>query len=66
MFLKNKNIIFKIKRPKVTDYAALIAHADVSSDAIGLNLGPSLHLHPYFVHASNEGSWESAHLRRLL
>ena len=24
MFLKNKNIIFKIKRSKVTDYAALI------------------------------------------
>ena len=24
MFLKNKNIIFKIRRPKVTDYAALI------------------------------------------
>ena len=23
MFLKNKNIIFKIKRSKVTDYAAL-------------------------------------------
>ena len=25
MFLKNKNIIFKIRRPKVTDYAALIS-----------------------------------------
>ena len=24
MFLKNKNIIFKMKRSKVTDYAALI------------------------------------------
>ena len=24
MFLKNKNIIFKIRRTKVTDYAALI------------------------------------------
>ena len=23
MFLKNKNIIFKIRRPKVTEYAAL-------------------------------------------
>ena len=23
VFLKNKNIIFKIRRPKVTDYAAL-------------------------------------------
>ena len=26
MFLKNKNIIFKIRRSKVTDYAALIIH----------------------------------------
>ena len=25
----------------------------------------SLHLHPYFVYASSEGSGESAHLRRL-
>ena len=25
MFLKNKNIIFKIRKSKVTDYAALIA-----------------------------------------
>ena len=25
MFLKNKNIIFKIRRSKVTDYAALIS-----------------------------------------
>ena len=24
MFLKNKNIVFKIRRSKVTDYAALI------------------------------------------
>ena len=26
MFLKNKNIIFKIRRSKVTDYAALNVH----------------------------------------
>ena len=26
MFLKNKNIIFKIRRSKVTDYAALKEH----------------------------------------
>ena len=26
MFLKNKNIIFKIRRSKVTDYAALSKH----------------------------------------
>ena len=26
VFLKKKNIISKIRRPKVTDYAALIGH----------------------------------------
>ena len=30
MFLKNRNIISKMKRSKVTDYAALNAHSDVS------------------------------------
>ena len=34
---------------------------DMSSKARGLNFGPSLHLHPYFVDASSEGSGESAH-----
>ena len=33
MFLKNKNIIFKIRRSKVTDYAAL-TEAFVSSDIL--------------------------------
>ena len=32
------------------------AHANVCSEARGLNLGLSLHLHPYFVNASSEGS----------
>ena len=36
-------------------------HADVSSEAGGLNFGLRLHLHPYFVNASSEGSYESAH-----
>ena len=31
MFLKNKNIIFKIRRSKVTDYAALSTCVWVSS-----------------------------------
>ena len=35
------------------------AHADISSEA-----GLCLHLHLYFVYASNEGSNESTHLRR--
>ena len=30
MFLKNKNIIFKIRRSKVTDYAALNIHIQSS------------------------------------
>ena len=35
MFLKNKNIFFKIRRSKVTDYAALIAHC-IFSDVYSL------------------------------
>ena len=31
MFLKNKNIIFKIRRSKVTDYAALITFISFES-----------------------------------
>ena len=31
MFLKNKNIIFKIRRPKVTDYEALMEHKEILS-----------------------------------
>ena len=31
MFLKNKNIIFKIRRSKVTDYAALNSEVTLSS-----------------------------------
>ena len=31
MFLKNKNIIFKIRRSKVTDYAALTLHHQLSN-----------------------------------
>ena len=29
MFLKNKNIIFEIRRSKVTEYAALTAHLNI-------------------------------------
>ena len=43
----------------------LNVHADVSGEAIGLNFGRCLHLHQNFVYASNEGSDESPHLRRL-
>ena len=37
------------------------AHAEESSGTRGLNFSLSLHLHPYFVSASNEGFCESAH-----
>ena len=33
MFLKNKNIIFKIRRSKVTDYAALTLKASITTAA---------------------------------
>ena len=40
MFLKNKNIIFKIRRSKVTDYAALteLFHLNDANEQYGLNL----------------------------
>ena len=31
----------------------------------GLSFGLCLHLHPYFVYTSSDGSGESAHMRRL-
>ena len=37
-------------------------HADASSGTRDLHFGLSLHLHPLFVHASSEGSCQSAHL----
>ena len=41
----------------------ITAHADVPTKAIyrGLNNGLSLHLHPYFVYGSREGSGGSVH-----
>ena len=41
------------------------AHADATREARGLKFGLSLHLHPYFVYASTEGSGESVHMHRL-
>ena len=38
------------------------AHAEVSSEARGLNFCQSLHLHPYFMYASSAGSGGSAHM----
>ena len=43
MFLKNKNIIFKIRRSKVTDYAALTNSAD--PDEMQYNAAFHLGLH---------------------
>ena len=39
----------------------LNAHAEVSSSARCLNFGLGLHLYPYFMYASSEGSGESVH-----
>ena len=36
MFLKNKNIIFKIRRSKVTDYAALSYHLPLKTFALSI------------------------------
>ena len=41
------------------------ACADISSGARGLKLGLKLHLHPYFVYASSEGSGDTMKMRRL-
>ena len=41
------------------------AHGEVSSKARSLNFWQSLHVHLYFAYASNEGSGESARMRRL-
>ena len=38
------------------------AYVDVSSKASVLNFGQCLHLDPYMLYASNEGSGESAHM----
>ena len=32
---------------------------------LGLNFGPSFHLHPYFMHASRDGSGKSVLMHRL-
>ena len=44
----------------------LNAYSDVSSGTRSLNFGLGLHLHPYFMHASSEGSDETAHVRSLV
>ena len=41
------------------------AHVEASSEAWGLNVGLSLHLHPCFEYVSNVDSGEYAHMRRL-
>ena len=63
MFLKNKNIISKIRRSKVTDYAALNEY--IHSFPVGLNDGLGLNLHPNFVYMSSKSSDEAAHIDLL-
>ena len=50
VFMKNRNFISKIRRSKVTDYAALNAHAHVFGRVRAIN-SLSLHLDPHFVYA---------------
>ena len=47
MFLKNKNIIFKIRRSKVTEYAALITFEGIRK-GLGSRrgeIGPAIEMH---------------------
>ena len=41
MYLKNKNIIFKIRRSKVTDYASLTSNRRLDVDFLAKILGVS-------------------------
>ena len=41
------------------------ANDNVSSEGRGLKFGLNLHLHPYFVCVSSEGSGKSTHMCRL-
>ena len=43
----------------------LNAHADISREVSNLNFGLGLHLHPYFVYATSQGSGQSLHMCRL-
>ena len=56
VFLKNRNIISKIKRSKVTDYAALSKCLQLYSGAVDLISDQSLSLVQFFVHASSKCS----------
>ena len=59
---RHSPIVFSIYCSQVP---SLNAAAKVSSQALDIKFGLSLHLHPFFVYVSSEGSGESAHLRRL-
>ena len=73
MFLKNKNIILKIRRSEATDYAAL--NGDLCAiHASSEYSGGSAHLRRQSLDnvinikiscAGSKGSWESARLHRL-
>ena len=56
------NFLTHLKKKK---HPPLNTHVDVSSRAIGLNLGLRLHLHTIFVYVSSKGSDKSAHLGML-
>ena len=62
VFLKNNNIIFKIRRSKVTDYAAL-SHAYTQSVLVQYW---SRHEKPVFGVGNNKGADQPVHPHRLI
>ena len=53
---------------KISEFTILanISHAVISGDGRRLQRCLDLHLYPYFVYGSSEGSGESAHMRKLI
>ena len=71
IFISNRLLVYRMSiyiKAIARDFGTAQMHllnaiADVSSKARGLISDPNLHLHPYFVFASSEGSCESARMR---
>ena len=49
--------LFYAQKPAINGPSMMLTYPEDSD----LNFGQSLHLHPYFVYVSSEGSGESAH-----
>ena len=57
MFLKNKNIIFKIRRSKVTDYAALNMRTSILYEPDGFLSSPKC-ARNNSIHCISEGTFD--------